>query len=758
MILLAKSTSTPDQPPEQATLLGHTAAVCEAFRTIFGEPDEPTRTCRKWLEFFGMDDSALCAFHRNTLASCILHDIGKANTGFQKAVRRNGEQAIRHEHLSGLILWLPAVHDHFAESLDLPVVASAVIGHHLKADKALFGVRLNPDIDRFKILPEGVGNSLQELARQLDLPQHGGRLPEAWSFAQIDGYVNIPALKAAYDSDMTSLKRHLRRDKERHRLLMAVRAALILADSAGSGLAREGESVREWLKAAFEDHPLVDAAAIEAKVITPRIAQLTKSGRFTAWNGFQDAAEHLPSRSLLLAPCGSGKTLAAWRWIKAQCSARPQARVIFLYPTRATATEGFRDYVSWAPEADAALIHSTSAYELAGMFKCPNDARAQRDFTTQDRLFALAYWQRRIFSATVDQFLGFMQHSYRSTCLLPLLADSVVVIDEVHSFDRSLFSALRRFLQAFTVPVLCMTASLPEQRLRDLTQDCGLHRFPEDDRQFEDLRQVAEMPRYAAETVCGESEAETTARAAFDDGKRILWVANTVSRCQQIARRLHATCYHSRFRLQDRKTRHSTVIGGFQRSDRPLLAVTTQVCEMSLDLDADVLVTESAPITSLIQRMGRCNRHARPGEARLGRAVIYQPPDERPYDTADLEGADAFVRAIDGKQISQAHLQQLLEEYGPSAPEPDKYAAFLESKQWAVSREASLRDDGDFTVDAVLDSDVDEYLRLLRRKQPADGLILPVPKRHAIQDPRLGQRCKAAPGARYDPLLGFIAD
>ena len=39
------------------------------------------------------------------------------------------------------------------------------------------------------------------------------------------------------------------------------------------------------------------------------------------------------------------------------------------------------------------------------------------------RLYALGFWTRRIFSATVDQFLSFLQYGYGSVCLLPLLAD-----------------------------------------------------------------------------------------------------------------------------------------------------------------------------------------------------------------------------------------------------------------------------------------------------------------------------------------------
>ena len=153
-----------------------------------------------------------------------------------------------------------------------------------------------------------------------------------------------------------------------------------------------------------------------------------------------------------------GKTIAAWRWAEAQAKTHAFGRVIFLYPTRGTSTEGFRDYVSWAP--DAALVHGTSTYELEAMAQNPDDSRgASIRLPSQDteRLFALGYWPMKYFSATVDQFLSFLEHSYRSTCLLPALADSVLIVDEVHSFDAKMFESLVVFLKTFDMPVLCMS-------------------------------------------------------------------------------------------------------------------------------------------------------------------------------------------------------------------------------------------------------------------------------------------------------------
>jgi CRISPR-associated endonuclease/helicase Cas3 len=773
-VLLAKKPIDPHNPHPSETLAGHSQKVMESFITMFGTLGQPSRLARQWLRFFKLDDSCLyTAFFTNCLAACGLHDLGKANSGFQEAVQgKRDSQVIRHEHLSGLLLSMPEIRDWLKtiSLLDEDVVISAVISHHLRAEFETFAQPLNL-VKQFSVFPESIHELLNTTANALAIPDPGlVNIDGCWSFEAELGFY-LAGLCDGLKRRQRKFRCKLRDQQDLLSLLLAVRSALIAADSAGSGLTREKEDLPNWLKEAFDEDLLLDGQAIEEKVIAPRIRQIKASGKEFIWSGFQNAAETLPSRALLLAPCGSGKTLAAWRWIKARLSERPAARAIFLYPTRGTATEGFRDYVSWAPEAEAALIHGTSSYELQGMFENPDDQpkdeRYGKDFTTEDRLFAIGYWQRRIFSATVDQFLGFMQHGYRSICLMPLLVDSVVVIDEVHSFDRSLFSALKRFLQGFNVPVLCMTASLPSRRCQDLKEECGLSESQVDNMDnntFKDLQKMADMPRYRVNYLEEKGSAQEIARKAFEDGQRVLWVVNTIDRCQKLAldfKDLNALCYHSRFRLEDRKKRHDDVVAAFQqKKDTPLepaLAITTQVCEMSLDLDAQVLITETAPITSLIQRMGRCNRHAKPHQdnQRIGDVYLYQPEDSKPYDKDDLVGLSEFIESLNGKDASQSYLQELLEKYGPAGVEVDRYAAFLESGPWAMAGEETLRDEQGFTMTSVLDNEIERYLELRKQRKPADGLLLPVPRRFGRCDRRLGRFPLVARHEYYSTRYGF---
>lgn len=755
--LLAKSPAANGQK----SLAAHVRDDLSAFDTLFGTPTQAGPLAEPWLRFFRLPPDCFHAFWRNTVAAIVLHDLGKANDGFQNAVRHSGEQVIRHEHLSALLLLAPTAMDWLGSiaDTDVELIASAVLGHHIKAGEDEVGQAMGErqTLQFFSAHTE-VTEVFAILSARFQIPAPSIALPKIWSFnGQGTG---IDEATEQLSRRFRRLQKSLRQDEARHRLLRAVKAALIVADSAGSGLAREGHDIASWLAEVFAQDQRLDGDYIEAHVLTKRQRQIeARCGAPFIYHGFQEQAAAMPARTLMVAPCGAGKTLAAWRWIKAQLDGAPRGRVIFLYPTRATATEGFRDYVAHAPEAEASLLTGTAAYELRDMFANPGETRRGGDYLTEARLYALGYWNKRLFSATVDQFLSFMQHSYKGICLLPVLADAVVVFDEVHSFDVGLFDAFLKFLQHFDVPVLAMTASLPAGR-RQALQSQGLQLFNGEG--LEDLAANAELERYEVAAVADNQEAEQAIRAAIAKQDNVLWVVNTVDRAQALAQRLRdldPICYHSRFTLDDRKRRHGEVIAAFQgEAARGWLAITTQVCEMSLDLDARLLVSEYAPISSLIQRMGRCNRHARPGNNTPGQVRLYPPEKEAPYKPDEMRPVTAFIAEIDGRRVSQAELEALLERFTQGqGREADRWAAFIDDGPWTSDRSDELREGEGHTVQAVLDRDIEAFQTAQRAGRPTDGFVLPVPRgRFAAPDARLPRYLQSAPASHYDPALGFL--
>jgi CRISPR-associated endonuclease/helicase Cas3 len=247
----------------------------------------------------------------------------------------------------------------------------------------------------------------------------------------------------------------------------------------------------------------------------------------------------------------------------------------------------------------------------------------------------------------------------------------------------------------------------------------------------------------------------------------VLWVVNTVDRCQRAADELAAVLghdvlvYHSRFCLRDRQQAHERTVAAFQQSERAALAVTTQVCEMSLDLDADVLVTELAPVTSLVQRFGRSNRSpSRPAGFRA-RVLWYAPEQALPYQRPELEAGLAFLGELDGREVSQRALCEALERHAPEGPRVRDAARFLDAGYYATP--GSLREEAEHTRPAVLDDQLDAVLEARRRGRSIDGFVLPVPRRWVRDqgdDPRAAELPRylgLAPGDCYSATRGFVA-
>jgi CRISPR-associated endonuclease/helicase Cas3 len=739
--------------------------------------------------------------------AALFHDIGKANEDFLAAVSTSGflPQTLRHEHLSALILCLPEVRDWLSENqnLDIDIITAAVLSHHLKASRSAtttkggqsykWGEPKGKSSFRLYLNHPEVRETLNRIAKvaQLDI----NSIPQ---LAQGDWGVD-PAWGKAIKNGRNwadDLAEKIEEDEECQLLLAAVKAGLIASDAVASGLVREDIKINDWIDNVLHIDA-IESDEIDREIIYPRLGQILAKKEGKQFNleqfrqdntperleqlkeemlhGFQKNLEFKSDRTLLLAGCGVGKTLAAWVWAQAQAKQHRVSKVIFLYPTRGTALEGFKDYVSWAPEADAALVTGTARYELEAMRENPDDEKSNKIYRTEadERLYALGFWSKRFFSATVDQFLSFMEHSYQSLCLIPALVDSLIIIDEVHSFDRSMFDNLISFLQHFDIPVLCMTATLPTSRREELVK-AGLTVYPtpEEREKLEDLQVTEERERYRLHRLEKFDLAFAKAVNAYREGKRVLWVVNTVDRCIAISEKLAAhldtdrvLTYHSRFKLADRQNAHKQTVAAFQaEKDKPperAIAVTTQVCEMSLDLDADVLITELAPISSLVQRFGRANRHLYRDFADI---YVYEAPKEKPYHKDDLDRAKEFLASFSGKgNMSQYALAEGLENFSKSERDADGAARFLDSGYFAIP--GDFRDADEFTVPCILKKDLDTVKPFFdkgsKQKHKKEGYIINTPKNQIVTDESkpawMPKYLSIAPSDKYNELRGFVS-
>ena len=636
--LLAKSSQTPDAPREAETLSGHTENVIVATQTLLDE------TAAAQLSAVGLPVTVWKdRFCRAVLFAAFCHDLGKANDQFQSMVRHSREQkqAIRHEALSLLIIEETPLKEWISGTLDSPEDLSfllwAAAGHHRQfppdEPAAGTGVRLSlflghPDFRR----------TLSVGAKWLGLNDSPVLADLTWRLV-----------------GPTSPHQRLKQGKrkaagfwasccdDKRRFLAAMKACLIAADVAGSALPREGEKISGWIRRALRNKPTSDQLR---KITDERLKGMPL-------RPFQEALGKTTTRVVLAqAGCGSGKTLGAYVWAAQRA---PGKRLFFSYPTTGTATEGFRDYLI-DPTLNTQLVHSRAAVDLELLGVGDEGEQA-------NSLAALEAWSTSIISCTVDSVLGLTQNQRRGLYAWPAFVGAAFVFDEIHAYDERLFSSLLRFLlNCRGVPCLLMTASLPQPRLNSIK---------------EALSSIGE----SLETISGPTDLETLPRyrrllsddpwavveQSFGDNEKILWVKNTVSHAlgladEASARGFQPIVYHSRFRYEDRVRQHGRIISAF-RQDRPVLAIATQVAEMSLDLSADLLVTDLAPVPSLIQRLGRLNRRSTPQNPQTPKPfLIIEPDTSAPYKSQEepdpLAAPRLWLKRLGMESVSQSDLAQ----------------------------------------------------------------------------------------------------
>ncbi len=700
-------------PPPSVLLPGHLRDTLDAARKVLDATgdDQLDALCLAPEDFADR-------FRRIVLFAAAVHDIGKANDHFQGMITcrrdvRVNPQGLRHEWATLLMLWelqhwlLPAV----GSDLDFNIAQWAIAGHHPAPGRA------SPPRDN----PSGSGTEIELLMGQRDFQTALVWLQRCFGLSDPPICTNIRREFDGSSGVFASISAWSRKNVRtwdgmkllERRLVAAVKDCLIAADIAGSALPRalpNDPDRWDWITRAFANRPqsgeLFSIAQQRLCGKKPRDFQLRVAGSTTRV-------------TYVRAGCGTGKTLAAYLRAAQQ---HPNRRLYFCYPTTGNATEGFRDYLfdesEFAPLIGAKLFHSRRDIDFEIILNTGADA-LQAEADEAARLESLEAWSTPVVACTVDTVLGLLQNHKRGLFSWPALAQSAFVFDEVHAYDDRLFGALLRFLADLPgLPVLLMTASLPaarEEALRELLESQGQPWSA-----IAGPRGLEQRPRYR-KTFDGASGPLPVVRRTLAEGGKVLWVCNTVKRVMDSATgaaELEPLVYHSRFKYEDRVARHQAVIQAFKHSG-PALAICSQVAEMSLDLSADLLVTDLAPVPALIQRLGRLNRRAEEGDPTKPFLVI-APDNALPYSSGDLEIACQWLAQLCDKGISQEDLAAAWEQTEDDAPSRSPSAWLDGGPKTAVGqlREASIG------ITVLMRADIPR----IRQTRDIGRFLLPMPK------------------------------
>lgn len=339
---------------------------------------------------------------------------------------------------------------------------------------------------------------------------------------------------------------------------------------------------------------------------------------------------------ILQAPTGAGKTRAALApfietFFDAPSATSPR-KCLYAVPMRVLANQFVAEYSGYA--ASYKRIHHREMHVSIQTGEQPLDRRFENDLTF----------------CTIDQVLAsYLTMPYGLSKRLANLnagafAGAYLVFDEFHLLDPqttlpTVLHALKQFRRL--APMLLMTATFSREMLDALAQelDAQVEHVSQEEWHAIQTRDGTTTPRERTWRVC---ETELTAEQVMKSHRtRSIAICNTVRRAQSLFRALkelkragkldaELLLLHSRFLQQDRRAREQELQQLFGKDAAragSAILVGTQTLEVGLDITSEVLHTELAPASAMIQRAGRCARYA--GET--GEVFVYPVSDFAPY-------------------------------------------------------------------------------------------------------------------------------
>lgn len=269
-----------------------------------------------------------------------------------------------------------------------------------------------------------------------------------------------------------------------------------------------------------------------------------------------------------------------------------------------------------------------------------------------------------ITASTVDQlFCGYLgiplsESINNGNITAGALLSSFCVFDEAHLLsEKEGFQSLLRLLQVYNeldIPVCIMSATLPKNFLKYLKEKYKYKIVVTDDETKIPSRRKRKtyVQYFDKKKLCISDIIRIYKRK---EKGNIIVLVNTVDKSLEIYKGLcdalgstDNVLLNSRFTSEDRGDKESFISDYFGKNAKfteKKILVTTQVIEAGMDITCKYLITELAPIDSLIQRIGR---NARFGG--VGYTFIYTKGSARPYRKDIVEDTRSVLTKHFGKK------------------------------------------------------------------------------------------------------------
>lgn len=567
----------------------------------------------------------------------LLHDIGKYSERF--LARLAGEEHGLDHWTAGAAI---ALGRYGAEA---HAIGAAILGHHLGLRS--IGPRFQDDVaDRFANPDRTLTESDTELllerlaADRIPLPQTASTLFDRKN-PRVGAMLDVRMLfSALVDADFIETEAHFDGD--------AISPRRYRADGPRLDAPRSLDRV----------HDHIARLAIETQA-----AEQVRGVRSDLFHACVAAAALDRGSFTLSAPTGAGKTLATLAFALAHAMEHRLRRIVIVLPYLSIIEQTAKEYrkVFSASFGDEYVLEDHSlANRPAGKGEAANESQE-----TAARLLA-ENWDAPIVITTSVQCLESLFANRPAACRkLHRIADSVVVFDEVQTLPLKLaiptLAALSRLTERFGASVVFSTATQPAFDHLDeaVRKHCARGWSPtEIVPPGLDLFRRSRRVRVAWRHDIPISWQALAAELSSPQNRRVLCIVNLKRHARELAKLVESqvepgAVFHLSTNMCPAHRRNvlEKVKARLADPSQPCVLIATQCIEAGVDISFPRLYRALAPLDSIAQAAGRCNREG--GDPAGGEVVVFTPEDEQQSPPGAYQEAmivtKAFLRTVKGE-------------------------------------------------------------------------------------------------------------
>jgi CRISPR-associated endonuclease/helicase Cas3 len=502
----------------------------------------------------------------------VLHDLGKAHPHFQRKIQNINSKSLYennkwdyiHRHEISSLAFLPCF-----PVLEWNALIDMVIAHHksIENDPGNRGI-----IDLVENDRNLIANHLFDW--------------ENWYpyGIQILAKFGLPTRQITFEEAKNAINYAIDYCEEKKNGYSSLRGLLNSADHFASAFLKETE---KQLATLFET-PNLDFYRDENRKSS--IYPLSQTTHI-------DARKH----TLVVASTGAGKTDFLLR--------RCDGRIFYTLPFQASINAMFERIKATVPNKDIRLLHSTSKI-------------VAKDKIDEQILQPLAGSAIKVL--TPHQLAAIIFGTKGFEAVMLDLEGTDVILDEIHTYSdysQSMVLEIVKTLLRLNCRIHIGTATMPTVLYNKLLSILGGKSNVYEVKLSDEI--LDSFDRHIIDKLEDVAQITSILENAFLNKEKVLIIYNTINKAQsafqkyqEIFPEIPMMLIHSRFKRGDRvdlETQLKTKFNGdgsseFGQGLCPCLVVSTQVVEVSLDISFDRMITESAPLDSLIQRFGRVNR------------------------------------------------------------------------------------------------------------------------------------------------------